>query len=303
MSEEPQKPKRNRLPLVFIAIALALLLGCGACALILILSPSDGRTTTAERAAELDQPTEEATSEPAGTSISEPTAASTGGPTSALVPTNTVESTDTPEVQFDTTIYVTGSNMSVNDIPQGAPGLVVVLAGPASTFGVVPIVIRNNTDAPVFDIELSATARDEAGNVLGTGPGRDITPSYVPPGGLAIGRVLFGETPMEGATIEYRLTADNELDSSRRDLEVVNHSVTGGNVVGELLNRRDSALDSVKVVVVCVDSTGVPVAAHFDFTDQDRVESAAVLPFSVDLLGDEADCGRYLLAATGREAD
>lgn len=47
---------------------------------------------------------------------------------------------DTSESKLDATFFVTGNNMSPGDLPEGEPGLTVVAAGPASTFGVVPIV-------------------------------------------------------------------------------------------------------------------------------------------------------------------
>lgn len=213
--------------------------------------------------------------------------------------------TAAPTAEIDPTAYVAGSNITPDDLPQGEPGLNIILTGPPSRFGVVPVVIRNNTDAPVYDIEISATVRDSAGSVLGTGPGRDIAPSYVPPGGVAFGRVLFGDTPLDGTTVDYLVTADDTpgLILSNRDLEIIEHNLVSGNIVGLALNNHDTAVNMLNFSVICFDDDGLPTTVRDSYTDQDRVEAGAELPFSVDLLGDEAQCGRYLLAGGGWRAD
>ena len=210
-----------------------------------------------------------------------------------------------PTAEIDPTAYIAGSNIIPDDLPAGDPGLVVIAAGPPSDFGVIPVVIRNNTDAPVYNLEISATARDAAGSVLGTGPGRDIVPALVPPGGIAFGRILFEDTPLDGATIEYLVTGEPDPGTIfiRRNLEVIEHNLVGGNVVGTLLNSNTAALDLINVAVICFDDALTPTTARDSYTDQESVEAGAQLPFSVDLLGDEAQCGRYLLAARGTETD
>lgn len=210
-----------------------------------------------------------------------------------------------PTAEIDPTVYITGVNITPDDLPQGDPGLVVVLAGPPNAFGVVPIVIRNNTDTPAYDIELSATARDAVGSILGTARGDDVTPSYVPPGGIAVGRLLFQNTPLDGAILEYNITSteDPGFIFTRRDLVIMEHQLVNGNVVGLSVNNHSTALTLTKVIVMCFDDDLIPSAVRSDFTDQDRTEAGAELPFSVDLLGDEAKCTRYLIAGSGRETD
>lgn len=308
MSSETPSPKRaNTRRTVLILAALLLLFACGACTLVFILIPTGDKTSTAERAAEA-QPTAAASTEPPATPVANPTTVDdeeAPSPTNQPAPSAAPQPTDTPEQEFDATVFVTGNNMSPDDLPEGEPGLTVVAAGPASTFGVVPIVIRNNSDAPAYDIDLSATARDEAGSVLGTGSGDDIVPSYLPPGGLAIGRVLFGDTPLDGATIDYLITADNDpgLLFSRRDLVVIERNWVGESIAGVMLNPHDTALDLTKAVIMCFDDTYTPMDIRVEFTDQERVEAGAELPFSVEMRTDETTCGRYLVVGSGWATD
>lgn len=222
-----------------------------------------------------------------------------------VTPTPLPTASPAPTTEIDPTAYIATANVSLDALPAGDPGLAVVAAGPPSRFGVIAVLIRNNTDSPVYNLDVSATARDAAGSVLGTGPGRDIAPSIVPPNGIAFGRILFEDTPLDGATVEYVVTGEttNRTIFIPLDLEVVEHNLVGGNIVGSLLNSHSTALDSVEAFVICLDGNLTPIAAHSSRTDQERVESGAQLPFSVDLLGDEAQCGRYLLAAIGNKAD
>ena len=210
-----------------------------------------------------------------------------------------------PTSEIDPTAYLAAANMSPDDLPTGDAGLVVIAAGFPSNFGVIPVVVRNNTDAPIYNLEISATARSADGSVLGTASGRNIAPGYVPPGGIAFGRVLFQDAPLDGATIEYLITGDDSAGTifTHRDMEISEHNLVGGSVVGSLLNSNPTALDLINVAVICFDDTLTPTTARDDYTDQDRVEAGAEVPFSVDLLGDAAQCGRYLLAGGGWEAD
>lgn len=210
-----------------------------------------------------------------------------------------------PTAEIDPAAYIAGSNISPDDLPAGDPGLAVILTGAPNDFGNIPVVIRNNTDAPAYNIEISATARDAAGTVLGTGFAMLLAPSHVPPGGIAFGTVAFQDTPLDEADLEYLVTGDDAAPSflARRDLEVVEHNLVGDNIAGLLFNSNASALDLIQVAVICFDDTGSPVATPSSFTDQDRVDAGAELPFSVDLFSNADQCGRYLLAAHGFETD
>lgn len=210
-----------------------------------------------------------------------------------------------PTTEIDPTIYIVGANITPDDLPPGDPGLVVVTAGPPNKFGNIPVVVRNNTDSPIYNLQISATARDAAGSVLGTGSGSDLVPIYVPPGGIAIGGVYIRDTPLDGAEIEYLVTGEADPGSiyTRHSLEVVEHNLVGGNIAGSLLNSSNSTLDFVNISVVCLDDTATPTIFRDNYADQDIVEAAAQIPFSVDLFGDQAQCTRYLLAARGAETD
>lgn len=303
-SSPTPKPKSNNRRTLLILGALITVFACAACGIIyyFVPSPADNSRSASEVAEEVEVEVTRLVEvevtrliEVEVTRLVETIITSTPPPDPTAAPT--------PEI--DPTAYIAGSNITPDDLPAGDPGLVVIAAGPPSQFGAIPIVVRNNTDAPVYDLDISATARDAAGSVLGTGPGRDITPVYVPPGGIAFGRVLFEDTPLDGAEIEYLITGDDDPGSIfiRRNLEVVEHNLVGGNIVGNLLNSNAAPLDLINVAVMCFDDTLTPITVRDSYTDQERVESGAQLPFSVDLLGDEAQCGRYLLAARGTETD
>ncbi len=210
-----------------------------------------------------------------------------------------------PTAEVDTTAYIAGSNITPDDLPDGDPGLVVIAEGAPTVFGNVPVVVRNNTDSPVYNLSISATARDDAGNVLGTGSGILLAPTYVAPGNVAFGTVSFMDTSLDSATIEYLVTGDDTSSTilARRDLEVLEHSIVGNNIVGILLNSNSAALNLIQGVAICFNDDLIPVAAPSSFTDQERVNANSEMPFSVNLFNDTAKCGRYFLAANGFETD
>jgi len=294
-SPETKKPKKRRTLLIILVLAF---FTCAACGLFsLFFLPDAPQATTSERGADTGAAEESAETTADLDEESEPEANEDTAPA------------DAPEsaapLDIDPTAYIASYNMSPDELPQGDPGLSVILAGPPSMFGAVPVVVRNNTDEPVYDIQISATARDAAGAILGTGPGRDFSPSYVPPGGVAFGRVLFGDTPLDNATIDYLVSGDQSAGFifSSRDLDINEHNLVNGNVVGLMVNSHNTPVTLINVVVACFDDDLVPTTIRDEFTDQDRVEGGAELPFSVDLLGDEAQCGRYLVAGSGWRSD
>ncbi len=183
---KPKKPK-NRLAILLILVIAVF--ACGACGLFFLFIVDNDAAPVAERTAEVEPL--DLTEESSEVLIAEPTDESIA----EAAPTDTPVPTKNPKSEIDMTVYITGNNITPDDLPQGETGLTVALAGPPSNFGVIPVIIRNNTDEPVYDIQISATARDDAGSVVGTARGDDIVPSYIPPAGLAIGRVLFGDTP------------------------------------------------------------------------------------------------------------
>lgn len=210
-----------------------------------------------------------------------------------------------PAAEIDPTAYLATFNITPDDLPVGDIGLVVIAEGQPSAYGTIPVVVRNNTDAPAYNIEISATARDAAGSVLGTGSGILLAPSYVAPAGIAFGTVSFMDTSLDSATIEYLVTADDapSIIVARRDLEVLEHNIVGNNIVGTLLNANATPLDLIQGGAICFDDNLVPVAAPSSFTDQERVEANAEIPFSVNLFSDTAKCGRYFLSAHGFETN
>jgi len=222
-----------------------------------------------------------------------------------VAPTAPPPPTPAPAAAIEPTSYLATANITPDDLPAGGPGLSVIAQGQPSEFGSISVVVRNNVDAPVYNVEISATARDEAGGVLGTGSGLLFAPSYVPPGSVAFGTVGFMDTDLDGATIDYRVTAQDapSVFLARRDLEVLEHNIVGNNIVGILLNSNDAPLDLVQGAAICFDDDLVPIAAPSSFTDQGEVDANAELPFSVNLFSNTASCSRYFLAAHGFETN
>ena len=68
----------------------------------------------------------------------------------------------------------------------------MVLAGPPGTDdGVLLVVVRNNTSKPAYGVEVSGTARDASGALVGSGSSQRLVPPDLGPGQIAIGYVRF----------------------------------------------------------------------------------------------------------------
>lgn len=214
-------------------------------------------------------------------------------------PLPTLEPTATPEI--DPAVYVSGSNMTADDLPPGDPDtLGVIVAGSANDFDNVPVVIRNNTPGPFYDLDVSATVTDAAGAVVGTGRSSEVYPHYVPPGGIAYTRINFDDVTLDGNTVAYLVSGRDERGNSQ-DLEFAQHNPGGEGIVGLLQNSTGFPLEIVEAAVICFDDALTPLDVYDDYTDQERVEVDAQLPFQVGLFGDP--CPRYLITANGHPAD
>jgi hypothetical protein len=187
-------------------------------------------------------------------------------------------------------------------LPDGEPGKLSVIA--AGKFGgsVVPVIVRNNTDATVTRVEVSATAHDSSGAMLGAGGDQGFNPYLVMPGEITMGYVYFEDAQFpDDVTFDYEVSA-SEYDPNNSigglDLDVTEASISGGNVVGIFTNNSDKAVSGpIGAVVYCFDGDGNLLDYHSDYTDKDNADPGGTIPFQIGLRGDE--CPVFLVAASG----
>jgi hypothetical protein len=191
-------------------------------------------------------------------------------------------------------------------IPDGEVGkLSVVLLGLVDDGGSVPVVVRNRTDDTLYSIEASATARDAAGALAGSGSSQGFSPSTVEPGEWAFGYVYFsGDVPAD-ATFDVTATGESDdgfigsLDVTPVETNVVPVEYGGNEIVGIVENPNDETVSGpVSVDIICFDAAGTAITGtHQSFTDAEEVAAGGTASFSVSI--SEDPCPNYAVGASG----
>jgi hypothetical protein len=170
--------------------------------------------------------------------------------------------------------------------------LTVIALGPAPTDSFdssVAVVVRNNTNATVYNVSATGTAR-RGGALIGTGESQGFDPAVVHPGEFAFGYVYFGTSSIAGATFSATATADTEAQSfgQATDLTIAemntSHSDFSDSVVGIVRNQSSAMVEPpIEVWVLCLVGPA-PQFVDNGFTDGDtNLAPNATTSFTVDL--------------------
>lgn len=212
--------------------------------------------------------------------------------------------TDTPVIAptaVDTTSYV-----SFNQLPNldaGAQNAVsIVKVGKIKALfnsTTIPVIVRNNTAAPVKRVEISAVASDAAGKMLASGGTQMVTPNLVNPGQLTLTYVYFSDVELpQDASIKYEITSQDygKLENIR-DLPVKEHNLVENRIVGLLVNSYDVIVDGpIGVNAYCFDDQSNLIKQFSSYTQKDTANPGDTIPFQVNI---EQPCAYYLISASG----
>lgn len=193
----------------------------------------------------------------------------------------------------------------------GEPGelSVVAVGTPDGEDSTVPFVVRNNTGAPVYDVNATGKVTKD-GQLVGSGEDQGVEPVVVEPGEIAFGYVYFSATPPAGSTVEVTATASSEQDdffasvpmaTGEANLVPGDYSET---IVGEVTAPEDVEVSApVSVFVLCVDAAGSLAGSYTGYTDGEAsILPGATATYSVDIY-DQGACPTFLIGASGYEAE
>lgn len=272
--------------LVAIAIATALVAG----ALGAALGASSSGGSGAEAVTATDDEREDDTDEADSPSAAE------GSPTTTAGTAPIVEPSTSSALEVVGTVT----------IPEGPPGeLDVVLLGALDdASGTVPVIVRNNTDSPAYNLEATGTARGPDGSLAGSGSSQGFEPAAVEPGEWAFGYVFFSAAVPGGAEFDIAATADTDqgfaasLGASLSEV-TTNRDQFGQYVVGIVTNDSDEEMTGpVSVAIACFDRTGAQVLdVHSGFAESDSIPAGGTSSFTVDLF--DAPCPNFAVGASG----
>lgn len=174
----------------------------------------------------------------------------------------------------------------------------------AGAGGTVPFVIRNDSGHPLYDLEVTGSATDASGSIVGSGSSQKIMPSVIPDGGLAIGYVYFrGDAVTKDSTFEFEPTADAEPGAFRIGVDLavsgLNHS--GKTLLGKVTNNTGKKVSGpISIIVMCFAADGTIIGTPpggGGFAEKDGLAAGESSTFSIDLF--DTACPTYLVGANG----
>ncbi len=165
-------------------------------------------------------------------------------------------------------------------VPEGESGLSLVFVGVArgSSSSQVPVIVRNNTSDTLNRIEVTGTARDASGTLIGSGSStQGFEPANLAPGEWGFGYVYFSEIMPEGTT--YDLTAkgdkaDTGIQLSKPTSVTIAEVSTqpqqygGQSFIGIVSNDTGSDVEGpIGVDVGCFDASSNLIAVFGGYTE------------------------------------
>lgn len=181
---------------------------------------------------------------------------------------------------------------------------IVVIGKPDQASGTVPVVIRNMTSSPLTNLEVSGTARDGAGELMGSGSSQGFAPELVNPGEWAFGYVYIdGVKAAKDTDFDFTATG-SEPDEfmGSVDVEIVEVALTkgsyGNNLTGIVKNPTDKEVSGpVDVSAACFDKSGALISVQTGYADSDPLPPGGTSSFSVDLF--EEPCEFFAMGSSG----
>ncbi len=246
-----------------------------------------------------------------GTKSNSGSSASSSSSASSVSPTDTARSSAVPTTSAaatgpaapDASPYVKGfGDLSVVSLPAGKPGAVSIIASSTTldSSGSVTIVVRNNTRKAVGKIDITGTARDDAGKLVGSGDSQvSLQPKVVAPGEIAYGYVYFKTDSPAGSALKFDFSVDaRPPDTYFLPLTISEINNTGDTIIGTVTNDTGGKMTGpIGADVICFGSDGSIIRTKQAFVEQSDLPAAAIGSFSIDLYGNACPVG--LVAASG----
>lgn len=157
-------------------------------------------------------------------------------------------------------------------IPEGTSGeLVVAMQGPG-TGAIAPVVVRNNTDAIVYDVVVEGIARNAAGTLVATGQSQQMLPYAVVAGGIAFSYVYFEAGDLTGTeTFEYQVSASETDTAGLSTLPISEATIVERDVVGLVNNPGADPVPGALVGLACFNDADQLTWAYWGSTDGDEI--------------------------------
>lgn len=184
-------------------------------------------------------------------------------------------------------------------IPDVEAGELAVAVGAvtSSEYGTLAVIVRNNTEQPVYGVGVVVTARTPDGELFAVSDESSVVPTMIVAGGIGFASPSFGGAEIQGdLAFDYKVSSD---DSGRSiydlapGLDIVSVKAIDDRIVGEATNSHDQELQYLAIRGVCFDSEGNPRSDFFGMVGASGIQPGETIPFQVNVT---PPCDSYLIA-------
>lgn len=167
----------------------------------------------------------------------------------------------------------------------------------------VPIVFRNNSNAAIAHVDISAAAKDSAGKIVASGASQGTDPSTVQPGQWAFAYIYFGPSKLavnDTLSFSFQTTPASTESFNTAAIQVTQASPSGSSIAGGVQNTTGHPVQGpISVHAYCLNSAGDPTSVVTGFTSGSSGNLAldATDSFQLDLYGQS--CPSFLVGASG----
>lgn len=170
----------------------------------------------------------------------------------------------------------------------------------------IPVIVQNNTEEIVYEIEVKVDVRDASGSLVAVGQSQSthaIKPHVVLPDEYAFGWIFLDVPSIEGMDLKYNVNYEDEpgiFASSLVSLDFGELNWVDDRIVGEVINPSDEDLRGVWMNVVCVDSSGLPVAVEIHHIPDISAKEIITFQVTGGIFGDLTKCEHFAITGEAR---
>jgi hypothetical protein len=224
--------------------------------------------------------------------------------------TKSPQSTKSASINEKSVVPTQSSFLAGNAHPQypaGPVGKVSVVyqapISPQQNGTAVPIVLNNNSSKAVAHVDISGTAKNAAGKIVGSGSSQGTYPSVIEPGQWALAFIYFqsaeGLSPSDTMSFSVDITQADTSSYNTAAIQVTQANMSSGSITGGVQNTTGHVVTGpISVDVYCFDGNGHPFYEQGGFTSgSGDLATNASDSFQINL--SDQQCPSYLVGASG----
>lgn len=239
-----------------------------------------------------------------GASSTTSAAAQGGSPPVSTAPASTTSTTVKSQVPAQSPFLAGTAHPHFAAGPAGQISVVYQAPiSPQQNGTIVPIVLDNNTSKAVAHVDISGTAKDPTGKIVGSGNSQGTEPSVIQPGQWALAFIYFesagGLAANDTMSFNVNTMPADTSPYNTAAVQVTQANLSGDSVTGGVQNTTGKPVAGpISVDLYCFDSSGHPDYEQSGFTSGNSdLAPGANDSFQISFYG--PSCSSYLVGASG----